>query len=126
MWALMPLTAHLGATLDDDAGPGEVRARLTHDPRLCTIGDALHGGALMALADSAGALCAFLNLPEGASGTTTLESGTHFLRGVREGEVTATSRPVHAGRTAIVVDTELHDTAGRLVARVTQTQLVLR
>lgn len=124
MWDLMPLTAHLGATLDG-ASPDEVRAQLGHDPRLCTAGGTLHGGTLMALADSAGALCAFLNLPEGAQGTTTLQSGTQFLRAVREGAVTATSRPVHAGRTAIVVDTELRDDADRLVARVTQTQVVL-
>lgn len=129
MWDLMPLTGHLGAVVDAGATKDEVVARLAHRDELCTVGGTLHGGTLMALADATGALCAFLNLPEGAQGTTTLQSGTHFLRAVRAGAVTATARPVGARtrppRTAIVVDTELHDDAGRLVARVTQTQLVL-
>lgn len=85
----------------------------------------MHGGVLMALADSLGGLCAFLNLPEGAAGTTTIESKTNFLRAVTGGRVRAVSRPLHAGRMVIVVDTELRDDEGRLVARVTQTQAVL-
>jgi uncharacterized protein (TIGR00369 family) len=93
-------------------------------PERCTAGGVLHGGALMALADSVGAVCAFLNLPEGAQ-TTTVTSNTAFMRGVREGAVTATARPLHAGRTVIVVQTDLADDAGRRVAQVTQTQAVL-
>ena len=81
-------------------------------------------GRLMALADSVGAWCAFLHLGKGAS-TTTIESKTNFLRGVRGGSVEAIARPLHAGRTVIVVDTELRDGDGKLVARVTQTQAVL-
>ena len=65
----------------------------------------LHGGAVMTLADSVGAVCAFLNLPEGAS-TSTIESKTNFFRGVRDGEVVATARPLHVGRTTIVVQTD--------------------
>ena len=84
----------------------------------------LHGGALMALADSLGGICAFLNLPSGAQ-TTTVTSTTSFMRGVREGEVTAVARPLHAGRRVIVVQTDLHDDGGRRVAQVTQTQAVL-
>jgi uncharacterized protein (TIGR00369 family) len=79
----------------------------------------------MGLADSAGATCAFLNLPEGSAATATIESKTNFLRAVIDGHVEAVARPLHVGRTTIVVDTELRDAAGRLVARTTQTQAVL-
>lgn len=78
----------------------------------------------MALADTVGAWCAFLNVPEGA-GTTTIESKTNFLRAVRSGSVHAIARPLHIGRMVVVVDTELRDEDDRLVARVTQTQAVL-
>lgn len=105
---------------------GEVRSNLEWRPELCTIGSVVHGGALMALADGTAAVCAFLNLPEGANGTTTVSSSTNFLRGLREGQVEAKSRPLHTGRTTIVVETELLDASGKLVAKVTQTQAVLR
>ena len=82
----------------------------------------MHGGALMALADSCGGLCAFLNLPEGSTGTATIESKTNFLRAVREGTLTATTRPLHRGRTLIVVETELALDDGSLAAKVTQSQ----
>ncbi len=71
--------------------------------------DLLHGGAVMALADSTGGACAFLNLPEHAQGTTTVESKTNFLRGVREGYIEAVSRPLHVGRTVVVVETDVRD-----------------
>jgi len=80
---------------------------------------------VMALADSAGGACAYLNLPEGAKATTTIESKTNFLRAVRNGTVEAVSRPIHVGRTVIVVETDVRDQDDRLVARVTQSQLVL-
>lgn len=121
---LMPFAARLGIAVTRYA-PEEVRARLVWQPDLCTVGGVLHGGALMALADSSGGACALLNLPSGAQGTTTVESKTNFLRGVRGGEVEAVSRPLHVGRTVIVVETDLRDSEGRLVARVTQSQLVL-
>lgn len=120
----MPLTKTLGITCERYE-PDEVRARLAWAPELCTAGGALHGGAVMALADSAGGACAYLNLPEGAKGTTTVESKTNFLRAAREGYVEAAARPLHKGRTLIVVETEIADECGRLVAKVTQTQLVL-
>ena len=104
--------------------PSEVRARLDWAEELCTSGGVLHGGAIMALADSTGGACAFLNLPEGA-GTTTVESKTNFLRGVTEGQVEAVARPLHVGRRFVVVDTDLFDDRGKRVARVTQTQAVL-
>ena len=77
----------------------------------------------MALADTAGAVCAFANLPDGASFTTTIESKTNFLGAVTEGTVRATARPLHVGRTTIVVETEAR-VDDRLVAKTTQTQAV--
>ena len=119
----MPFADLIG--IEDLAGDAEeVTATLRWDASRCTGGGILHGGALMSLADSAGAHCAFLNLPAGSS-TATVESKTNFFRPVREGAVKAVSRPLHRGRTLIVVDTELFDAQGRLVARVTQTQAVL-
>jgi 1,4-dihydroxy-2-naphthoyl-CoA hydrolase len=105
--------------------PEEVRARLGWSAELCTADGVLHGGAVMALADTTGGACAFLNLPEGAAATTTVESKTNFLRAVRSGFAEATSRPLHTGRTVIVVETDVRDDRERLVARVTQSQLVL-
>ena len=84
----------------------------------------LHGGALMAAADSLGALCAYLNLPDDAT-TATLESKINFFRAVRGGTVSLVSTPLHVGRSSIVVQTELTDDAGRPVALVIQTQAVL-
>jgi 1,4-dihydroxy-2-naphthoyl-CoA hydrolase len=124
MHGLMPFTALLGATAVK-VGPDEVVLRLEWDATRCTTGGLLHGGALMALADSAGGWCAFLNLPEGATGTATTTSATNFLRPVTAGHVEAVARPLNVGRTVVVVDTELRDAAGRLAARVTQTQAVL-
>lgn len=120
----MPFAGVLGIE-EVSAEPDRVEASLSWDPSRCTSGGVLHGGVLMGLADSLGGHCAFLNLPEGAVGTTTIESKTNFLRAVREGRVTAVARPLHIGRMLIVVDTELRDDKGRLVARVTQTQAVL-
>jgi uncharacterized protein (TIGR00369 family) len=122
--ASMPFTGVLGLEMLS-AGPEEVRARVAWEERLCTAGGVLHGGALMSLADAAGAYCAFLNLPEGSTGTATIESKTNFFRAIRDGHAVATSRPLHVGRTTIVVETDLHDAAGKHVARVTQTQAVL-
>jgi uncharacterized protein (TIGR00369 family) len=85
----------------------------------------MHGGAMMALADTCGGVSAFLNLPEGASGTTTIESKTNFLRAVREGAITATTRPLHAGRTLIVIESEIALEDGSLAAKVTQSQAFL-
>ena len=102
-----------------------MRARLDWAPDLCTVDGLLHGGAVMALADSTGAACAFLNLPEGAQGTTTVESKTNFLRGVRDGYVEAVSRPLHVGRTVVVVETEVRDPRIAWWPGSLQTQLVL-
>jgi uncharacterized protein (TIGR00369 family) len=120
----MPFARALGVRIDT-AGPDEVAGRLDWTPDRCTAGGVMHGGALMALADTLGAACAFLNLPPDTS-TTTLESKTNFFRGVREGCVRGVTRPLHTGRTSIVVQTDLYDDTGRRVAQVTQTQAVLR
>jgi uncharacterized protein (TIGR00369 family) len=106
------------------ATPDEVRGRLDWAPALCTSGGVLHGGVVMALADSLGAVCAFLNLPAGAA-TSTIESKTNFFRAVRGGFVEAVSRPLHVGRTTIVVQTDVFDPEGRRTAQVTQTQAVI-
>lgn len=121
---LMPFAVTLGIELLSSERR-EVRARLLWNKRLCTAGNALHGGALMALADSTGGLSAYLNLPDAATGTTTIESKTNFLRAVTAGHVDAISRPLQVGRTIMVVETTLVDHDDRLVARVTQSQLVL-
>jgi uncharacterized protein (TIGR00369 family) len=118
---VMPFAVLLGIELLE-AAPERVRGRLAWSQERCTTADLMHGGALMALADTCGGVCAFLNLPDGAIGTATIESKTNFLRGVREGTVTATTTPLHAGRTMIVVESELTRDDGKLVAKVTQTQ----
>ena len=117
----MPFAAAIGIELLE-AHPDVVRGRLEWAPERCTAGGVLHGGALIALADTCGAVCAFLNLPPGAQGTSTIESKTNFLRGVRDGVITATSRPLRVGRTLSVLETEVVREDGALVAKVTQTQ----
>jgi len=117
----VPFANEVGIELVD-ATAEMVRARLEWAPELCTLGGLIHGGVLMALADNGGGVCAFLNLPEGATGTATIESKTNFLRAVRGGSVTATTRPLHKGRKMIVLETELTRDDGKLVAKVTQTQ----
>lgn len=92
---------------------------------LCTSNEMLHGGTVMALADSAGGAAAMINLPDGASGTSTIESKTNFLGAIRSGKVTATSHPLHVGSSTIVIETEIQNN-DKLVAKVTQTQTVLR
>jgi 1,4-dihydroxy-2-naphthoyl-CoA hydrolase len=122
----MPLCATFGITASEFT-PERVVLQLDWQAGLCTSAGLLHGGALMALADSAGAASAFLNIPEGASGTSTIESKTNFLGAVREGaSITATATPLHRGATTIVVETELRAADGKLVAKTTQTQAVLR
>jgi uncharacterized protein (TIGR00369 family) len=121
--AAMPFAAELGVEVVA-ASPEEVTAQITWAERLCTAGGVLHGGALMSLADAAGAYCAYLNLPGGAT-TATIESKTNFFAAVRSGSVRAVARPLHRGRTTIVVETDLFDDENRRVARVTQTQAIL-
>jgi 1,4-dihydroxy-2-naphthoyl-CoA hydrolase len=119
----MPFATTLGIEVLE-ASKDQIRARMAWDTRLCTSGEIMHGGALMAFADTLGGTCAFLNLPEGA-GTTTIESKTNFFRAVKSGHVHATTKPLHVGRKVIVLETDLTDDAGKRVARVTQSQMVL-
>jgi uncharacterized protein (TIGR00369 family) len=121
--AAMPFSSGLGIEVAK-ATPEEVVTKLAWKPELCTTGGLMHGGVIMSLADSTGALCAFLNLPEGA-GTTTIESKTNFFRAVREGVIQASAKPLHVGRTVIAVQTAIHDAQGKLIAQVTQSQAVL-
>jgi 1,4-dihydroxy-2-naphthoyl-CoA hydrolase len=119
----MPFAVSLGLILDEASGPC-VRVSLPWAAGRCTAGGILHGGALMSLADTTGAICAFLNLPDGA-GTATVESKTNFFRAVREGTAHATARPLHVGRSFIVVQTDVTDDHGKRVGQTTQTQAVL-
>ena len=120
--ALMPFAADIGIELED-ASVDRVVATLPWAARLCTSGGILHGGALMALADSAGALVAYLGLPDGAS-TATMTSTTQFFRPVPAGAVRAVAVPLHRGRTAVTVQTTLRGEGDRLVAQTTQIQAI--
>lgn len=122
--AMMPLCKTLGirALVME---PAEVRAELEHRADLCTSNGILHGGAIMTLADSAAAACAFSNLPDGAKATSTIEGKTNFMGAVTEGSVEAVARPIHAGSMTIVVETEVRQ-GDRLIAKTLQTQAVLR
>jgi uncharacterized protein (TIGR00369 family) len=120
---MVPFAGELGIELTA-AGADEVTGTLAWRPELCTTAGVLHGGVVMAYADTLGAICAFLNLPQGAT-TSTIESKTNFFRGVRGGVVHAATRPLHVGRTTIVVQTDLTDDRGKRVAQTTQTQAVI-
>lgn len=123
---LMPFAKGMGVEIVE-ATRERVRATLLVRPDLCTAGGILHGGAIMALADSVGAIGAFLSLPEGARTTTTLESKTNFLGAAKAGTtVTAEASPAHAGKTTSVWQTTITGEEGKAIALVTQTQLVLR
>ena len=109
-----------------EADKDRVVARMLVRPDLCTLFNTLHGGAIMAMADSVGAAATIINLPEDAKGTTTLESKTNFIGGAKEGAtLIAVATPIHRGRRTQVWQTRLETEDGRLVAMVTQTQMVL-
>ena len=120
--ALMPFAGQLGLVLDE-AGPDRVIARLDWAPHLCTTAGVMHGGVLMSLADTAGALVTFLGLPDGAT-TATITSTSQLFRPVLGGTVRAVSVPLHRGRTTVTAQTSLHDSEQRLVAQTTQIQAV--
>ena len=107
-----------------EATPERVVAELDYRPPLTTVGGALHGGTLMAFADTVGAAATFLNLPAGAS-TTTLESKTNFFAAGRAGTVRAEAIPLHRGRRTNVWQTRVTDEAGKLLSLTIQTQMVL-
>ncbi|HEU5389848.1 MAG TPA: PaaI family thioesterase [Streptosporangiaceae bacterium] len=120
--ALMPFAGHLGLVLDE-ADDSRVVIRLDWAPHLCTSGGVLHGGALMSLADTAGALVAFLGLPEGKT-TATITSTSHMFRPVSGGTVRAVAVPVHRGRATVTAETSIFDAEDRLVAQTIQVQAV--
>jgi uncharacterized protein (TIGR00369 family) len=122
--SLLPFAGLMGLEITS-AAPDRVEGRLLVRPDLCTTGSILHGGAIMALADSLGAVGAFLSTPAGMR-TTTLESKTNFIAGAKAGTtVTAVSTPLHAGRRSSVWTTRVEGEGGRLVAVVTQTQMTV-
>ncbi|HET6816165.1 MAG TPA: PaaI family thioesterase [Mycobacteriales bacterium] len=119
---LMPFAAQLGIRLESADAESAV-ATLEHRPDLCTAGGVMHGGVLMSLADSLGALVTFLGLSEGAS-TATITSTTQLFRPVTGGSVRAVATVVNRGRTTVTAQTDLYDDQDRLVARTTQIQAV--
>jgi 1,4-dihydroxy-2-naphthoyl-CoA hydrolase len=119
---LMPFAAQLGIVWEETSRD-RVVGTLAWAPRLCTAGGIMHGGALMTLADSAGALVAFLGLAEGQV-TATMTSTTQLFKPVTAGSVRAVAVPLNRGRTAVTVQTSLYDSGDRLVAQTTQIQAV--
>jgi uncharacterized protein (TIGR00369 family) len=121
----MPFSKLMGVKITSAASDrivGEIVVR----PDLCTSGQIMHGGAIMAFADALGAIGAFMNLPEGAKGTTTIESKTNFLGSARESEtMTGETTPIQIGKRLSVWQTRITRSDGKAVALVTQTQLVL-
>ena len=120
--ALMPFARQLGVVVDE-ASAERVVARLAWAPDLCTSAGIMHGGALISLADTAGALVTVLGLPEGAT-TATITSTSQLFRPVTGGTVRAVAVPVHRGRTTVTAQTSLFDSNDRLVALTTQVQAV--
>jgi 1,4-dihydroxy-2-naphthoyl-CoA hydrolase len=117
---------HLGITVLEASADG-LRAELNLREELCTLPGTVHGGALMGFADTLGAVCTVLNLPPGASGTTTIESKTNFFRRADvSGKVVGECTALHKGRTTMVWQTRITDADGKLVALTTQTQMVLQ
>src|SRR3954453_5098331 len=105
--ALMPFAGHLGLVLDE-ADAGRVIIRLDWAPHLCTSGGVMHGGVLMSLADTAGALVTFLGLPEGKT-TATITSTSHMFRPVSGGPVRAVDEPVHLHKSTVTAETSVFD-----------------
>ena len=121
----LPFADYLGLELVS-AEPDRVVGRLPVRKELCTIPDILHGGAIMSLADTIGAVATMLNVPKGAT-TTTIESKTNFLAAIPLGDVAeAICTPHHRGGRLMVWETKIHRGDGRLAAVVTQSQLVMR
>lgn len=121
----MPFSKMMGVTVTE-ATADKITGTLLVRPDLCTAGHIMHGGAIMAFADALGAIGAFLNLPAGAGGTTTIESKTNFLGAAPEGDtVTGETTPVQIGKRLSVWQTRITRADGKAVALVTQTQLVL-
>ncbi|SDD61583.1 PaaI family thioesterase [Rhodococcus tukisamuensis] len=121
--ATMPFAAKSGVELVS-ANAGEVVGRLAWSEDVTTTDRIMHGGALTTLADTVGAVSAYLNIPSGASRVTTASNAV-FARQVRRGVVTGTARPLHVGRKTVLVSIDIMDEEGRLVSQVTQSHAVL-
>jgi uncharacterized protein (TIGR00369 family) len=121
--AAMPFARHAGVVVDS-ASKQAVAGHLDWAPERCTAGGILHGGVLMTLADSLGAIAAFLHLPAGAS-TATVSSNTVMMRPGGKGRVSAVAIVVNAGRRFITVRVDLSDEAGKPISTTTQVQAVL-
>ena len=122
---LAPLFPGLMGLEIGEASPERIVATLRVRPDLCTTGDSLHGGALMAFADTLGGVGTFVNLPPGKR-TTTIESSTKFIGAAKVGSVvTGECTALHRGRTTMVWQTRITSDAGKLCGVVIQTQLVL-
>lgn len=121
----MPFAKLMGVVITE-ASPDKVVGELVVRDDLCTAGGILHGGAIMAFADSLGGVAGFLALPPGALGTTTIESKTNFLGAAKVGvTVRAETTPVHRGKRTSVWQTTLSTAEGKPVALVLQTQMAL-
>ena len=121
---MLPFAALLGIEFVA-AAPDRIVAEMTVRDDLCTRPAVLHGGAVMAFADTLGAVGTVVNLPDGAS-TTTIESKTNFIAPAPAGtRIVGEATPIHRGRRTMIWQTRVSTPAGRLVALVTQTQLVL-
>jgi len=123
MWKSL-FAAQLGMRFVE-TGPDRVVAELEIRDPLRTLGGALHGGTLMALADTVGGTAAVLNLPPGAS-TATIESKTNFFAAGKSGVVRAEATPLHKGKSTTVWQTRVTDESGKLLSLTIQTQAVLR
>jgi uncharacterized protein (TIGR00369 family) len=121
----MPMAVHLGIEFLE-AERDQVTAWMQTGPEHCTVGHAVHGGVIMAFADSLGGAAAFINLPPDAKGTTTLESKTNFISAAPSGaSLVGVASLLHRGRRTQVVQTRIETGQGRVVAFVTQTQMTL-
>ena len=117
------LVRHLGIEFVEIT-PDRVVARLQVDERLMTVTGTIHGGTLMAFADTIGAAGTVANLADGQR-TATLESKTNFIAGCKSGTVQAEARPIHKGKRTHVWETRITDEAGKLLSVTTQTQMIL-
>ncbi len=118
----MPFAEQLGMTIEE-LSPDRVVAQLTWQPGLCTMSGIVHGGVLMSLADTTGAIAAFLGLAEGQT-TATITSTTHMFRPVSAGTIRAVAVPLHRGRTTATIQTSIFDDKDRLVSQTTQVQAI--
>ena len=122
---MMPFTHLMGVDVTSQE-KGRVIGRISVREELCTTGGIMHGGAVMAMADALAAIGAYLNIPEGAKATTTIESKTNFMRAAPLGSiVTGECMPLHVGRRTSVWQTTLRNEEDKTIAVVTQTQMVL-